>query len=68
MLKETIKEIMKNHFICSDDEAREALEFVRDLIDAEIEHTKKTEPYATKFMSEMREANYHIGNLLDNLE
>jgi len=67
MTKETIKKIMKDNLIANEQRAEEAINFVRDLIDAEIEHMEKTEPYATNYINTMREANNSIMNLLDEL-
>ncbi|MBU3173405.1 hypothetical protein [Clostridium estertheticum] len=67
MLNETIKKIMKEHFISNNNEAQEALDFIRDLVDAEIEHIEKTEPQAINSIAAMKETNSHIGNLLDEL-
>jgi hypothetical protein len=67
MLKEKITEIMKKHLICSVDEAQEAIDFVRDLIDAEIEFTEINEPYATNSIARMKVASEDISNLIDGL-
>jgi len=65
MKKETIKKIMEDNLIVNDQQAEEALNFVRDLIEAEIEHMKKTEPYATNYINKLREASSSIMDLLD---
>ena len=67
MTKETIKKIMKDNMIMSNQEAESALNFVRDLIDAHIEHIENTEPYATYYINKMKEANSSIADLLDGL-
>jgi len=67
MTKETIKKIMKDNMIMSNQDAESALNFVRDLIDAEIDHMEKTEPYATNYINNMKEANSSLTNLLDEL-
>jgi hypothetical protein len=61
----TIEKIMKEHLISSNQEAESAIEFVRDLLEREIEETEKNEPYATKSIEEMKVAVKQVSNLLD---
>ena len=67
MTKETIETIMKSNMIVNNQEAENALNFIRDLIDAEILYLIMNESYATETISQYREANHRIMSLLDEL-
>ena len=67
MTRETIERIMKDNLIASNKEANSALNFVRDLIYAEIEYLEINEPNATRSINKLKEANSSIIDLLDEL-
>lgn len=50
---EKLQEIMRKHHIVSNDEAETAINFVRDLLEAEAVYTEKKEPQATVGIREM---------------
>ena len=54
---------MSNHLICSEDEALEAIEFVRELLEAQAEETKAKEPYATNSIRRMEIAAREVDEL-----
>jgi len=56
---------MDDNLIVSDTEAESALNFVSDLIYAEIQHMETNEPYATSYINKLKEANSAIMDLLD---
>ena len=58
-----LKEIMSNHLICSEDEALEAIAFVRDLLETQAEETKVLEPYATNSIQRMESAARYVSDL-----
>lgn len=66
MQNEKLKEIMKRHLICSNDEAIEAINFVMELLEEEADHTQETEPYATNSINRMLEASRKVRDLEDN--
>lgn len=70
MKKADFEAIKKNYptLIFDNDDAQEAINFVRDLIDAEVEWTAENEPQATRYIAEMDEASRRIGSLLEDIE
>lgn len=66
--REKIEELMHNHLICSEEEAVEALEFVRDLVEAYAEDLEENEPHATTTIRNMRETYRSLGDLLNEIE
>lgn len=63
--KELIKKAMKRNTILSAQEAEDAINFVEELLSIEIEHTEKTEPYATKTITDMKTARNQVFDLTD---
>ncbi len=60
---EKLKEIMSNHLICSENEALDAIEFVRELLEAQAEETEANEPYATNSIRRMEIAAKEVDEL-----
>lgn len=60
---EKLKEIMNKYLICSEDEALEAIAFVRDLLEAQAEETRVKEPYATNGIQRMESAAREVSEL-----
>jgi hypothetical protein len=63
-----IEDIMKQHLICSREEAEQAINFVMELLEEDIKRTKKNEPYATISIAQMEKARqmvYDLNNLLE---
>jgi len=60
-----VKRIMDKHLILSETEMESAIEFVRDLLELNIEDTEKNEPYATNSIREMKIAITQVMNLTD---
>lgn len=67
MKKETLQKLMNKHYISSNNEAQEAIDFVMELLEAEADHTEETEPYATSTIDELIKASRSVSNLQDNL-
>jgi hypothetical protein len=66
-MKYEIEKAMREHLISSS-EVEGAIEFVRDLLELNIEDTKTHEPYATRSMHEMRIAIQQIMSLYNFLD
>lgn len=66
--KAKILELMKSNSICGEDDAREAVDFVRELIEAYVEDLEENEAYATNTINRMKEANQTLGSILDGLD
>ena len=50
------------------EEIEQAIEIIYDIIGKKIEHTEKTEPHATKSITEMEKMKFEIFYLLDGLD
>lgn len=62
--QEKIEKLMKKYMF-NKSEAEDAVEFVEELLDIEIEYTKEKEPYATKSIEEMETAWRVVRNMYD---
>lgn len=64
---EKIKMAMRRAGILDRDEAEAAIDFVRDLLDIEIDDTEINEPYATSSINEMKQAHSTLTSLASNV-
>jgi hypothetical protein len=69
MLKaENVKECMSNHIISSKNEANEAIQFVIELLESEMDDIQQNNPYATKTLEHMTTTIDILNNLVYELE
>jgi hypothetical protein len=64
-------EVLKKRYsnlLIVDGDVRDALEFVGDLLYAEANHIKATEPYATNSINRLNDAAYEVFNLMHDIE
>ena len=66
-MKEQIKKAMRDNLICSKEEAVSAIEFVRNLLEIDVEETQKNQPHAIFSIREMKIAISRVSDLEDNL-
>jgi hypothetical protein len=62
-MENKIKKAMSENRIASFEEAEFAIEFVRDLLELQIEHTEKTEPYATNWIERAKNSARMVSDL-----
>lgn len=69
-IKNKVEFVRKQHdlVITNAEDAVEAIEFVFELIEADIEITKQNEPYAKSHIKAMEEIKYTIRGLQDYFE
>ncbi|OME55432.1 hypothetical protein BSK59_13215 [Paenibacillus odorifer] len=63
-----IRKAMSDHYIITNDGAVEAIEFVRRLLEIQIDDTEKNEPFATNWIHEAKIAVSKIADLVDYVE
>lgn len=61
--KDEYKKVKKEYLINSEEEALAAIEFVRSLLEIQIDETVKYEPYATNWIHEAKIAISKISDL-----
>lgn len=66
MDNKSIERIMKSNLIVNEDEAQSAIDFVRDLIDGEVEWLKKNQPQAYNTIAVLEQSSYMIADLLES--
>jgi transcription termination factor NusB len=63
-LNQKVKKAAKDsNLVFSSQDAEDAIEFVRDLVEAMIDHCEENEPQATNYIDKMRTTMYQIDNL-----
>lgn len=67
MTKEKFNEIMKENCILAC-EVEDAIYFVRDLLESQVDELRENEPYATKAIQRIETAAVEVSDLLDYLE
>jgi uncharacterized Zn finger protein (UPF0148 family) len=68
-MKEAIRKAMRTTIgIVDKQSALEAIEFVTELLEIDIENTEKNEPYATRSIADMRAARSRVQFLTDMIE
>lgn len=67
-MKAEIKKAMSRRLINSPEEAEQAVEFVLELLELQIEHTEKTEPYAKNWIYDAKKACSKVSDLTQFLE
>lgn len=65
---ERVKAAMNDNLIVNGTQADEAIQFVLDLIEIDIDDTKVNEPYATKSIAASERAYEVVRNLRDRME
>lgn len=70
MTKQKFDEIKKRHstLLILDDDTREALEFVQELLDAEADALKEKCAYATRSIAETENAAYQVFDMQREIE
>lgn len=66
-MNELIKKAMHDNIILSVEEAENAINFVSDMLEIDIEYTQTNEPYATRSISDMKLAFHKVRELTDML-
>ena len=67
MTKAELDKIMKRYDIV-DITWEDAIWFVHDMLEAQMKETKEREPYATKTISELKDAMYHVSWLPEYID
>ena len=69
-IRNKVNFVRKQHelVVMNDKDAIEAIEFVFELIEADIDITKQNEPYATSHIRAMEDIKYKIRDLQDYFE
>lgn len=67
-IKNKMNFLKKEHNIASDKEAHDAIEFVFELIEAEVDILKANEPYATGSIKKLQDVKYDIRDLQNYFE
>ena len=67
MTRAELKNIMRRYTIL-DCEVENAIEFVRDLLEAQAEELEKNEPYATRTINRLWDTSRDVGELLEYVE
>ncbi|OME54019.1 hypothetical protein BSK59_15675 [Paenibacillus odorifer] len=67
-VKSLIEKAMKNNRIMSKEEAEFAIEFVRELLETDIDRTTENEPHATNSIHEMKVSVQRVDDLKDMVD
>lgn len=67
-VKARVEQAMRNANIFSRDDAESAIDFVRDLLEIDVDETEDNEPYATSYIAEVKVAIQRVIYLTDVLD